>query len=126
MTKVLICEQCPECGSPDYITLHSDWSAAFRVALVYDRRCAECGAAYRPPAPWQWAAAATALGPFIAAGSVAAAVYIARYPGVDEAWIRWGLAGVFLVFAACGIAFLRQGVRGLHRRPPVEQGDDEQ
>jgi hypothetical protein len=123
MKKLLASKHCPACGSPDYITLHADWAASFRLVLVRDRQCAECGARYRPPTSPLAAMAAVAAGGFIGAGCLAAGVYIARYPGVEETWIRWSLAGLFFLFAAAGASFLVQGMRRLSSRaaPTLEK-----
>jgi hypothetical protein len=111
-------ENCPLCASPDYITLHSEWSTTFRIALVYNRRCADCGACYAPPASRRLSWASVVLGALSCVGGLVAAVVIFRSEDVEDAAVWRTFAGVFVLLAAAGAAFLAKGLGALKAPAP--------
>src|SRR5687768_9540545 len=94
---------CPGCGSPDYITLHKERSAAFRLALVYNRQCADCGATYTPPTPRWLAIAAALVGGLTAVSGALVGFYLLEHAGIEETVVRRMLAGLFFALAAAGL-----------------------
>jgi hypothetical protein len=123
MAKLLTSDHCPNCGSPDYITLHSEWGTRLRLTLMYNRRCADCGVAYTPPTPRWLAWAAIVSGGLVGLACVAMGIYILAYADVDEGPIKQGLAALFFLMAVCGASFLVLGLRRL--QPSDERAGDE-
>jgi hypothetical protein len=100
---------CPACGSPDFIKVHSDLTAAFDVRLVSLRRCAECDAKYFPPTARWISVCALLLGGGVAAGGLYFGWIFPAYFAAEEFAARIGMRIFFYLLAAVGCGFALKG-----------------
>lgn len=106
-------ETCPQCGSRDFITLHSDLGSSFGIRLVYDRRCADCDTRYSPPVPPAISIMAIVVGIVVAVGSPLLAHWLPAYFDPEEQTVRYGLRAFFYALACVGVIFTAKGAWNL-------------
>ena len=100
---------CPACGSPDYLTLHSELSTTLEIRLVSLRRCMECDATYYPPTPRWVSIAAVLLGLFVVVGGIYLARVVPSFFDPEETAARYATSAFFYFLAVVGCGFVLKG-----------------
>ncbi|MEZ6112873.1 MAG: hypothetical protein R3C99_17955 [Pirellulaceae bacterium] len=119
-------ENCPQCGSRDFITLHSDLGSSFGIRLVYDRRCADCDTRYSPPVPPAISIMAIVVGIGVAVGSPLLAHWLPAYFDPEEQTVRYGLRAFFYALAFVGFVFAAKGAWNLFGFTKSQAADNSQ